>query len=152
MFIDLLPVHGLHMYAPILLPDLTTLSVHWTERRARSDQRVIRLLSYTKTAQSATDEKRKREKLYQQHLSAPFASLKKQGRTLFELICCERKTLFGLEKKSWKRRIIKETNMPLFMRLMVLENNSLFLWGDWGHRRQWLGGVSWTHVRAFLID
>ena len=31
---------------------------------------------------------------------APFASLKKQVETLFQLICCERKTLFQLKKKT----------------------------------------------------
>jgi len=31
---------------------------------------------------------------------APFASLKKQTETLFRLICCERKILFRLKKKT----------------------------------------------------
>jgi len=33
---------------------------------------------------------------------APFASLKKQTKTLFRLTCCERKTLFQLKKQAEK--------------------------------------------------
>ena len=33
---------------------------------------------------------------------APFASLKKQAETLFQLICCERKTLLRLKKQAEK--------------------------------------------------
>jgi len=33
------------------------------------------------------------------NVMALFASLKKQGETLFRLICCERKTLFWLKNK-----------------------------------------------------
>ena len=33
---------------------------------------------------------------------APFASLKKQVKILFRLICCERKTLFRLKKQAKK--------------------------------------------------
>ena len=32
----------------------------------------------------------------------PFASLKKQTETLFQLICCERKTLLWLKKQAEK--------------------------------------------------
>ena len=35
-------------------------------------------------------------------LKAPFASLKKQAKTVFWLICCERKTLFRLKKQAEK--------------------------------------------------
>jgi len=33
---------------------------------------------------------------------APFASLKKEAKMLFRLICCERKTLFRLKKQAKK--------------------------------------------------
>jgi len=36
------------------------------------------------------------------HLTAPFASLKKQAGTLFRLICCERKIMFWLKKQAEK--------------------------------------------------
>ena len=32
------------------------------------------------------------------YIVIPFVSLKKQGETLFQLICCEKKTLFWLKK------------------------------------------------------
>ena len=34
---------------------------------------------------------------------APFDLLKKQAETMFQLICCERKTLFQLKKTDYKK-------------------------------------------------
>jgi len=50
---------------------------------------------------------------------APFALLKKQDKTLFRPICCERKTLFRLKKTSWKVRIIREAIMPMSKSLCI---------------------------------
>ena len=41
---------------------------------------------------------------------APFASLKKQAKTLFRLIYCKRKTLFRLKKQAEKTDYIREAN------------------------------------------
>ena len=43
---------------------------------------------------------------------ATFALLKKQAETLFRLICCERKTLFGLKKQVKKDRLEEKRTAP----------------------------------------
>jgi len=55
-----------------------------------------------KNKDSETDKYECSRSLWSHPTMAPFASLKKQDKTLFRLICCERKTLFRLKKQAEK--------------------------------------------------